>query len=1031
MNIAGPRSMAHRKPTKLLIQEYEQSIYDRKDKAPLRQSFRNLLAILKKARPGNKSDSDKPIFPPSTASKPRHVHSKDLPLLPLALGDVSRPFLSRSQTQTGTLIYFTHPVWTTCTISLKGSKLTVSWFNDLIPSIHEIDLGRCTDIRSIGIGALDPPSAAALLPFNSTDDGDGEQDVKLFEILFERKQRELFAVRSVRERAKWISAFWESISPTHDATPVHVQETADVVTETAPVLTAPAESTPTLAPIRPRPSRTSTDRSLPPIPVARNNSRTKPIAPALEVSIPPPIASPTRKNSNLSLGTLPDLPTPVRLQVSNPSPSVYSSSVSPSVFSNEFKKALSSQSAPTSPTSIRTPQSPFGNHVRSAQQRPTSPSITNLSQLSVVKSRLAQMERDSKSTGGSTTSARRSSVATKSNFSTDSGSDLRKRIGSPLAPSSFEKRGQRQTGSSDEETASAGRENGSGFTSKVRDGNVKRAVNTPPPPSQQLDATPIRTAQPVPGLPLPERAPSQSSSTSKTRATPNRHAGSTEYKRLDTISEDVQKIKEVLGGGNEQGPGNAGPTIHQITLGLDHRLVGTNETLGLVKDRLETIEKQLHTLSRHTKGKRGTLGYYRSDSKGAQGSTATDYATDDEQRTGLVDASLEDLPGLRGILEDIKSQLGSELPALNDKISELGSEGHKAIAARRDLGEDDEANSADLKRLQGQLEELVTLWQTVSRAHDQTPSAESLELKQELARIISMLEYDREDRGRQALQQADSVRYLNELNQWLETFVNSGTAQIQSLATNIDRLMTELGGNDQSDLPGNGTVHLLNNIRQLVLGMKARDQNMASLQASVNDLITALNSETRLDSSAIAQMIEVQKQHQKVMLRSFTDEISGEIKGERLRFVEAMKEATAINVQQHVEQFKEELGREVLSVAKELERLQRDKQDMESQITNLFSYYSKQQRSADPSNGIEIEVPGSGVYSQNYGVGSGKRGESNIANTKPLSTPTKPLAVNNNQSSGSSSSSSRGYRGQKQNYYGTPGRPFPLPRGTY
>lgn len=48
--------------------------------------------------------------------------------------------------------------------------------------------------------------------------------------------------------------------------------------------------------------------------------------------------------------------------------------------------------------------------------------------------------------------------------------------------------------------------------------------------------------------------------------------------------------------------------------------------------------------------------------------------------------------------------------------------------------------------------------------------------------------------------------------------------------------------------------------------------------------------------------IFVQLEHPLILL-----EISGEIKGERLRFVEAMKEATAINVQCEVSRFEPEL----------------------------------------------------------------------------------------------------------------------------
>jgi len=72
-----------------------------------------------------------------------------------------------------------------------------------------------------------------------------------------------------------------------------------------------------------------------------------------------------------------------------------------------------------------------------------------------------------------------------------------------------------------------------------------------------------------------------------------------------------------------------------------------------------------------------------------------------------------------------------------------------------------------------------------------------------------------------------------------------------------------------------------------------------------------------------------------------------------------MKEATAINVQSklrynmplpwflslrpavHVEQFKQELSREVMAMTQEVGRLHREKQQVENQISDLFSFYLK------------------------------------------------------------------------------------------
>jgi hypothetical protein len=89
--------------------------------------------------------------------------------------------------------------------------------------------------------------------------------------------------------------------------------------------------------------------------------------------------------------------------------------------------------------------------------------------------------------------------------------------------------------------------------------------------------------------------------------------------------------------------------------------------------------------------------------------------------------------------------------------------------------------------------------------------------------------------------------------------------------------------------------------------------------------------------------------------------LTNEIRGERLRFVDAMKEATEINVQgrlypsianntlnrllAHVEQFKKELTREVLVMTQDVGRLHKERQVIEQQIADLFAFYSKQKES--------------------------------------------------------------------------------------
>jgi hypothetical protein len=90
------------------------------------------------------------------------------------------------------------------------------------------------------------------------------------------------------------------------------------------------------------------------------------------------------------------------------------------------------------------------------------------------------------------------------------------------------------------------------------------------------------------------------------------------------------------------------------------------------------------------------------------------------------------------------------------------------------------------------------------------------------------------------------------------------------------------------------------------------------------------------------------------MLRALANELSDDIRGERLRFVEAKKEATAINVQIHVEEFKKELTREVLISTQEVGRLQRERQLLEQQIADLFAFYSKQKQTASGAKGDAV-----------------------------------------------------------------------------
>ena len=131
--------------------------------------------------------------------------------------------------------------------------------------------------------------------------------------------------------------------------------------------------------------------------------------------------------------------------------------------------------------------------------------------------------------------------------------------------------------------------------------------------------------------------------------------------------------------------------------------------------------------------------------------------------------------------------------------------------------------------------------------------------------------------------------------------MNNGTSQIQGLATNIDLVCKEFGCNSQQQQSGapcppadnNSPPTLLTDIRQLVLGMQARDQNFASLQTAVHALLDVLSASHAqkgagmllskksniwlmffTDSQAIAGLIDRQRRDQEMLFRALTDGIS-------------------------------------------------------------------------------------------------------------------------------------------------------------
>ncbi|KAJ3984740.1 hypothetical protein F5890DRAFT_1410908 [Lentinula detonsa] len=289
------------------------------------------------------------------------------------------------------------------------------------------------------------------------------------------------------------------------------------------------------------------------------------------------------------------------------------------------------------------------------------------------------------------------------------------------------------------------------------------------------------------------------------------------------------------------------------------------------------------------------------------------------------------------------SSIDQRLEVLQSRTESKGSESSSEKLSVR---------TQDLVDIQKSLDGLQTLLTSnvvttlkqleVDSKHRHSPSeptshstcATNIEIQRQFAEVLALLRDQNDKNAQRDLLQTDSVRYLNELNVWLETFVNGGTSQIQVLSTSLQQVLHSLGAITSQD----GVTA----VQGLSPGQLLNDQgDTAQLRTSLNNAIGHFIGQGGAVNS-IFEVIERQRQDHEGLMRLLTSELSNEIKGERLRFVEAMKEATAINIQAQVEEFKKELKREVHGMTHEVGRLHQEKQSIENQIADLLAFYSKQ-----------------------------------------------------------------------------------------
>lgn len=195
-----------------------------KKTSPLRQSFRNLLSVFKKGkRFGRENLKVEPYvysketglsFPDEKLYQipPKAKHESDL-FAPNCGSLGSRICTSPTYSlHTGPLLHLSQPtspsspilpVWIPCDAVLHQSHiLLTSATTQGIRRTDVVSLRACTDVKSLTSSDIGLEQRALLPTMEKSE------IPKVFELVFDGKEKQRFAVLTVKDRAAWVSAIW-------------------------------------------------------------------------------------------------------------------------------------------------------------------------------------------------------------------------------------------------------------------------------------------------------------------------------------------------------------------------------------------------------------------------------------------------------------------------------------------------------------------------------------------------------------------------------------------------------------------------------------------------------------------------------------------------------------------------------------------------------------------------------------------------------------------------------------------------------
>ncbi|ORY35687.1 hypothetical protein BCR39DRAFT_511504 [Naematelia encephala] len=214
----------------------------------------------------------------------------------------------------------------------------------------------------------------------------------------------------------------------------------------------------------------------------------------------------------------------------------------------------------------------------------------------------------------------------------------------------------------------------------------------------------------------------------------------------------------------------------------------------------------------------------------------------------------------------------------------------------------------------------------------------------QVGEVLALVTELKDARNLQTQQTTDIARYLNELNTWLEKFVQNSSAELSSMSK---RITTLVGPDDPSEDSPPGLPDLVVDVHSMLTEQKRRNDTEGMVGQRLDALLGMMGEERErhaAQASIVDQVLTIvdrQRQDNELLLRAIATDLTQEIRGEKMRFVEAMQHATSVNVQHHIDEFKKLLSAEVHKSMKELGEMREQKRALEHQISDLFALKAK------------------------------------------------------------------------------------------